>query len=100
MEEVLGRSKFDHYLNREERQAFVARIRRQVRLFVVQDTNTVEVEPLCRDSKDNKFLALALAAEADAVVSSDEDLLVLNPWRGIPILTPAEFLASGSDFPS
>ena len=26
-------------------------------------------------------------------VSSDDDLLVLNPWRGVPVLRPAEFLA-------
>jgi predicted nucleic acid-binding protein len=33
-----------------------------------------------------------LAAEADVLVSSDKDLLVLHPWRGIRIVTPAEFL--------
>ena len=49
--------------------------------------------PPCRDSRDNKFLALALIADADAIVSSDEDLLTLHPWRGIPILTPTQFLA-------
>lgn len=46
----------------------------------------------CRDAKDNKYLELALAAQADAIISGDEDLLVLHPWRGIPILRPAEFL--------
>ena len=47
----------------------------------------------CRDPKDNKFLELALVAGADLIVSSDADLLVLSPWRGIPILKPAEYLA-------
>jgi predicted nucleic acid-binding protein len=51
------------------------------------------VDPPCRDPRDNQFLALALAAEADIVVSSDEDLLVLHPWRGIPVVTPVEFLS-------
>ena len=46
----------------------------------------------CRDPEDNQFLALAMVAEAYALVSSDEDLLVLHPWRGIEIVTPAEFL--------
>jgi predicted nucleic acid-binding protein len=32
-----------------------------------------------------------LAADADALVSSDGDLLVLDPWHGIPIMTPAQF---------
>ena len=36
----------------------------------------------CRDAKDNKYLELALAAGADPIVSSDDDLLVLHPWRG------------------
>jgi putative PIN family toxin of toxin-antitoxin system len=47
----------------------------------------------CRDAKDNKYLELALAAGAEIIVSSDEDLLVLNPWRGIRVLRPSAFLA-------
>jgi uncharacterized protein len=38
--------------------------------------------------------ALSLAAGADTVVSSDDDLLLLHPWRGVRILRPAEYLAS------
>jgi len=52
------------------------------------------VLPPCRDPEDNRFLALVLAAEADALVSSDEDLLMMNPWRGVPVMTAAEFLAA------
>jgi putative PIN family toxin of toxin-antitoxin system len=48
----------------------------------------------CRDAKDNRYLELALAAAADAIVSGDEDLLVLHPWRGIPVLGPAMFLTT------
>ncbi len=47
----------------------------------------------CRDAKDNKYLELALAAGAAAIVSGDADLLVLHPWRGVPILQPAACLA-------
>ncbi len=46
----------------------------------------------CRDAKDNMYLELALAAGADAIVSGDEDLLVLHPWRGVSVLRPAAFL--------
>jgi putative PIN family toxin of toxin-antitoxin system len=46
----------------------------------------------CRDSKDNCYLELALAAGATAIVSGDEDLLVLSPWRGIQVMRSAEFL--------
>ena len=46
----------------------------------------------CRDAKDNKYLDLALAAGAQTIVSSDADLLSLDPWRDIRIVTPAEFV--------
>jgi putative PIN family toxin of toxin-antitoxin system len=47
----------------------------------------------CRDHKDDKFLELALDGQADLLVTGDEDLLALHPWRGIPILSPADYLA-------
>jgi uncharacterized protein len=90
--EVLDREKFDRYLDRDSRSAFVALIRRAVQVFAVQELDIGVLDPPCRDSRDNQFPALALVSEADALVSSDEDLLVLHPWRGMPIITPAEFL--------
>jgi len=48
----------------------------------------------CRDPKDNKFLELAVAGEATHIVTGDSDLLVLNPFRDIAVLTPSEFLAT------
>lgn len=95
LEEVLDRDKFDRYLDRESRLSFIALMRRHMHLFAVEDADTEAVVPPCRDPRDTQFLALVLAAEADVLVSSDEDLLVLHPWRGIPIMTPAEFLATG-----
>ena len=44
----------------------------------------------CRDPKDDKYLELALASQADRIVSSDGDLLVLHPWRGVRIPRPAD----------
>jgi uncharacterized protein len=38
-------------------------------------------------------LALALAAQVDVIVSGDNDLLVLHPFAGIPVLSPADALA-------
>lgn len=46
----------------------------------------------CRDPKDDKFLELAVNGHADLIVSGDADLLALNPFRGIPIVTPAVFV--------
>jgi len=46
----------------------------------------------CRDPKDDKFLEVAVAGKADVIVSGDQDLLVLHPFAGIPIVPPATFL--------
>ena len=46
----------------------------------------------CRDPKDNKFLEVAVAGQADVIVSGDQDLLVLHPFAGIPIVPPVTFL--------
>jgi putative PIN family toxin of toxin-antitoxin system len=56
-----------------------------------------EVTPLeritaCRDPKDDKFLEVAVTGEAGVIVSGDQDLLVLHPFGGIPIVTPRAFL--------
>lgn len=47
---------------------------------------------VCCDSKDDKILELAFAAKAKCIITGDQDLLVLNPFRGIPIKTAAQFL--------
>jgi len=46
----------------------------------------------CHDPHDDKFLELAVNGRADLIVSGDADLLALNPFRDIPILTPAAFI--------
>ena len=70
----------------------------RVELLDLLDQLGVRIAPAtpvteCRDEKDNKYLELALAARADMIVSSDDDLLVLHPWRGVRILKPAAYLA-------
>lgn len=47
----------------------------------------------CRHPPDNKFLELAASANVDIIMTGDNDLLVLHPWRGIAILSPLQFLA-------
>ena len=46
----------------------------------------------CRDPTDDKFLELAVDGEADMIVTGDLDLLVLNPFQGIPIISAADFV--------
>lgn len=62
----------------------------------IRDTTLVDVADVvtkCRDAKDNKFLELAVTGYAACIVSGDGDLLVLHPFRGIPIVTPQAFLS-------
>ena len=47
---------------------------------------------VCRDAKDNLLLECAVDGSADFIITGDKDLLVLNPFRGIEILTPREFV--------
>lgn len=54
--------------------------------------NVIEIIDICRDSKDNKFLELAVSGKADFIVTGDNDLLVLNPFRDIEIITVSDFL--------
>ncbi len=46
----------------------------------------------CRDPKDDKFLELAISGRASHIVSGDADLLVLNPFREISIVSPYDFV--------
>jgi putative PIN family toxin of toxin-antitoxin system len=45
-----------------------------------------------RDDDDNRILECAIDARAAAIVTGDQDLLRLDPFRGIRIVTPADFL--------
>jgi putative PIN family toxin of toxin-antitoxin system len=85
---VLEREKFDRYISREERIRFFASLVHDAALVEV----TVSITE-CRDPKDNKFLELAMSAAAQTIVTGDDDLLCLNPFQGIAIVTPGTFLA-------
>jgi len=49
-------------------------------------------ERVCRDKDDDVVLATALAGKADVIVTGDDDLLVLEAFRGTRILSPRRFL--------
>jgi uncharacterized protein len=46
----------------------------------------------CRDGRDNHILQVAVNGRARVIVTGDDDLLVLNPFRGITILKSADYL--------
>jgi putative PIN family toxin of toxin-antitoxin system len=84
---VLIRSKFDKYISFSERMEFLERLRETGKMI-----STESDFKICRDIKDNKFLNLAYDGNAYCIVSGDNDLLVLNPFENIPIVSPADFL--------
>jgi putative PIN family toxin of toxin-antitoxin system len=89
VETRLAWPKFSKYVDDSRRRAFVA----DLGLTAVQ----VELSGLirvCRDPDDDKLLEIAVVGRADCLVTGDQDLLVLGPFQGIPILTPAGFLAT------
>ena len=86
--DVLSRDKFDRYVSIEDREGFVRRV-----LQVATITPVLSEVTDCRDPKDNHLLALAFDSESKCLVSGDGDLIALNPWRGIAIIPPRNFLA-------
>jgi putative PIN family toxin of toxin-antitoxin system len=88
LETRLARPKFDRYLDASKRRAVVADL--ALSAVQVELRGTVKV---CRDPDDDKVLEIAVVGRADCLVTGDQDLLMLDPFQGIPILTPAGFLA-------
>jgi putative PIN family toxin of toxin-antitoxin system len=85
--DVLARPKFDAYVSLEDRQQFIRLLGRIVEMVPI--VHTVRA---CRDPRDDKFLELAVNGEADLIVTGDEDLLALHPFRGVRIITPAAYV--------
>ncbi len=92
LDNVLSRPKFDKYLLREERERFLQAFIQEA--VLVEVTEHIDV---CRDPKDNMVLELAVSGGASHIVTGDEDLLRLNPFRGIAIASPDQVLASFPD---
>ncbi|MCS7210800.1 MAG: putative toxin-antitoxin system toxin component, PIN family [Chloroherpetonaceae bacterium] len=87
LEDVLSREKFNAFVSQEERLSFLQRFL-EVSLLV----SPAERIFACRDARDDKYLELAVAARADAIITGDQDLLALHPFRNIAILSPEQFL--------
>jgi len=85
--DVFIRNKFDKFISIELRMEIINEFRNVAGFTEVTETITA-----CRDPKDNKFLELAVAAKATCIITGDDDLLVLHPFRGIPIVNASDFL--------
>jgi putative PIN family toxin of toxin-antitoxin system len=85
--EKLLQAKFDRYVSRERREALLQRV-----ASIVEIVEVLQAVRASRDSKDDKFLEAAVNGRANVLVTGDRDLLDLNPFRGIAIVTPADYL--------
>ena len=89
---VLQRSKFDRYAPLQTRMEFLDVVTQTAHLYEIDTASEAASLSACRDPKDDKFLALAMACEAMVIISSDADLLSLQRWNNIAIISPADFL--------
>jgi uncharacterized protein len=80
--------KFDRYVRRERRDALLQRV-----ASIVEIVEVLQAVRASRDPKDDKFLEAAVNGRANVLVTGDRDLLDLNPFRGITIVTPADYVA-------
>lgn len=85
---VIAREKFNTYL------PMAQRLKSATQLVVQSEKKEVSIlfTDVCRDVADIKFLNLAFEWKVDCIVSGDWHLKELHPFRGVPILSPADFL--------
>ena len=85
--DVFVRAKFDKYISLKKRLAILNEFK-EIAIFIKITESITD----CRDPKDNKFLELAISANASCIITGDNDLLVLHPFRGIPIFNAVDFI--------
>jgi uncharacterized protein len=79
--------KFDRYVSAEERQVFLQFVKKNAEMC-----ETWSDMRICRDPKDDKFLALAIDGKADVLITGDKDLLELPAVGNLRIINAADFL--------
>jgi putative PIN family toxin of toxin-antitoxin system len=84
--QVLKRPKFRKYFTQEEAALFLSYLGTKAEWVAIHDA--IEV---CRDPKDDRLLELAVSGRADCLITADKDLLVLDPFRNVRILTAEAF---------
>lgn len=88
--EVIQRTKFDKYFANKpySKEFFIEHFLKSVTVI----EPTVQVTD-CPDPKDNKFLEIALSANARLLVTGDhKHLISMNPYHGLLIITAKDFL--------
>ena len=90
--EVITRQKFAAILQRTNRTP--ERILHELQALAEMVVAPPLPQPVCRDPDDDAVLACALAAQVDLIVSGDADLLVLDQFQGMHIVTAAQAVRS------
>jgi len=88
LDRVLRYPRLQRYYTEGERTRFVALLLALSDLVELPET----IPQICRDPDDDRMIACAVAADADVIVTGDEDLLGLEWVSDIPILSPAELV--------
>ncbi|MFN6144254.1 MAG: putative toxin-antitoxin system toxin component, PIN family [Pseudanabaena sp.] len=86
--DIFNRPKFDRYSSKQLRNEFLNDF-----LAIVENVQIVEKIAACRDRKDDKFLELAVNGKANYIITGDQDLLVLNPFQDIEIISVSDYLS-------
>lgn len=87
VEDVLSRPKFK--LKPQQVQATIGLFRDSFELI----TPSKSLKVVHADPDDDRILEAALAAEAESVISGDQHLLSMKTWKGISIMSPADFMS-------
>ena len=82
----IARSKFDRYFGESGRLRHLVAIAQSIQHFEM----LTEVS-ISRDKTDDKFIALAIDSGATVIISGDLDLKDLQAYKGVEILSPAQF---------
>ena len=86
LETRIARPKFDRYFGESGRLRHLVAIAQSIQHFKVSTQISVS-----RDKTDDKFIALAIDSGATILISGDPDLKDVKTYKGIEILSPAQF---------
>jgi len=81
LNDVLHRPKFQKYFSVDMINELISLMLGKIEMVEIKETFDV-----CRDPKDNFLLDLCLSGKADYLVTGDEDLLSLNPFKETQII--------------
>lgn len=86
--EVLDRPKFQSKIQRHRKESLLELVREKAHFIKLP----ASIEKVCRDSKDDVYVVCAVVAQADFLVSGDDDLLFMKEHEGVKIISLRSFI--------